>query len=268
MLVLVLDRVLDGDDVPGVAAVDLLDERRERRRLARTGRPADEDQARAAGCASGSTAGGRPSVASRGTRLGSRRTAAAARPRSRCRLMRKRPTPAIRNEASAMRASRYWRRACGASAGQHRLLDVEAVERPFGERDDLAVDANRRRRAGDEQQIAAVARGQQAEPALEPAAVADRRRPRLAGPTRAARESGARCRRRRARGDIAVVRSSGSWITSVPGSSARTQSELPNSELELPARTPTATRPSDHHRIDAGGAVRRDVAREQRHCRR
>ena len=45
VLVLVLDRILDGDDVARVAAVDLVDERRERRRLAGAGRPADEDQA-------------------------------------------------------------------------------------------------------------------------------------------------------------------------------------------------------------------------------
>ena len=69
-------------------------------------------------CASNSTVGGKPSVARRGTRAGSNRTAAAARPRSRCRLTRKRPMPLMRNDASAIRASRYCRRACGASAGR------------------------------------------------------------------------------------------------------------------------------------------------------
>ncbi len=69
-------------------------------------------------CASNSTVGGKPSVDRRGTRAGSNRTAAAARPRSRCRLTRKRPIPAMRNDASAIRASRYCRRACGASAGR------------------------------------------------------------------------------------------------------------------------------------------------------
>jgi len=43
--VLVLDRVLDGDDVALVATIDLIDQCRERRRLARAGCPADDDQA-------------------------------------------------------------------------------------------------------------------------------------------------------------------------------------------------------------------------------
>ena len=45
MRVLVLDRILDGDDVAGVAAVDLVDDRRQRGRLAGAGRAADEHQA-------------------------------------------------------------------------------------------------------------------------------------------------------------------------------------------------------------------------------
>src|SRR3954466_12189077 len=45
MRVLVLDRVFDGDDVPRVAAVDLLDESGERRRLARARRTAHQDEA-------------------------------------------------------------------------------------------------------------------------------------------------------------------------------------------------------------------------------
>ncbi len=40
-----LDRVLDRDDVLGLLAVDLVDHRREGRRLARAGRPGDEDEA-------------------------------------------------------------------------------------------------------------------------------------------------------------------------------------------------------------------------------
>ena len=46
LLVLVqeLDRVLDRDDVVGPVAVDLVDERRERRRLTRAGRARDEDE--------------------------------------------------------------------------------------------------------------------------------------------------------------------------------------------------------------------------------
>ena len=39
-----LDRVLDREDVLGAAAVDVVDQRRERRRLARAGRAGDEDE--------------------------------------------------------------------------------------------------------------------------------------------------------------------------------------------------------------------------------
>ena len=44
MRMLVLDRIFDRDDVPRVAMVDLVDQRRQRRRLAGTGRTADEHQ--------------------------------------------------------------------------------------------------------------------------------------------------------------------------------------------------------------------------------
>ena len=40
-----LDRILDRDDVVGAGAVDLVDQRRERRRLTGAGRPGDEDEA-------------------------------------------------------------------------------------------------------------------------------------------------------------------------------------------------------------------------------
>ncbi len=68
-------------------------------------------------CASNSTVCGSASVDRRGTRVGRSLTVAAARPRSLCRLIRKRPTPTILNDASAMRSTRYSRCACGASAG-------------------------------------------------------------------------------------------------------------------------------------------------------
>ena len=50
---------------------------------------------------------GRPRSDNSGGREGSARIAAAARPRSRCRLMRNRPCPGTRNEASAGAPSRY-----------------------------------------------------------------------------------------------------------------------------------------------------------------
>ena len=66
---------------------------------------------------SASVPGGRPSVARRGGCVGRARTVAAARPRSRCRLIRKRPTPRTRCDPSAIPALRYWARAWDASAG-------------------------------------------------------------------------------------------------------------------------------------------------------
>ena len=55
--------------------------------------------------------------------------------------------------------------------GQHRLFDVDAVERALGERLNAPVHPHRRRRAGDEQQVAAVARREHPQPALEPGRV-------------------------------------------------------------------------------------------------
>ena len=71
-----------------------------------------------------------------------------------------------------MPTSRYCAAACGGSAVEDRFLDVGAVERRAAERDDAAVDADGRRRAGDQQQIAGAARHQLAQPGVEPGAVA------------------------------------------------------------------------------------------------
>jgi hypothetical protein len=56
------------------------------------------------------------------------------------------------------------RRQCG----EHRLFDIDAIERPLGERGHAAVDAHRRRRPCDQKEIAAVTFGQDVQPALEP----------------------------------------------------------------------------------------------------
>ena len=45
MQVFILDGIFNGDDVPCGAAIDLLDERGQRRRFAGAGRSADEHQA-------------------------------------------------------------------------------------------------------------------------------------------------------------------------------------------------------------------------------
>ena len=106
-------------------------------------------------------------LARRGTRTGSMRTAAAARPRSWCRLMRKRARPWIRNEASAIPACAVLLPRVGQQHRQHRFLDVVAVERSRVQPEDAPIDANRGRGAGDEQQIAAAAVCHQTEPLLE-----------------------------------------------------------------------------------------------------
>ena len=112
--------------------------------------------------------GGRPERARRGTRDGSMRTAAAGAAALAVQVdAEARRGPAMRNDASAMPASRYCSRACGGSDRHDRFLDVLAVERALVEPVHAAVDADRRRRAGDEQQIAAAAVGHQPEPLLE-----------------------------------------------------------------------------------------------------
>ena len=101
VLMLVFDRIFDGDDVLGVAPVDLVDERRHRGGLARAGGAADASTSPRLSDDSASTSGGRASSASRGTRVGNTRMAAAARPRSRCRFTRNRPSSGSRSDASA-----------------------------------------------------------------------------------------------------------------------------------------------------------------------
>jgi hypothetical protein len=78
----VFDRVLDGDDVPGVALVDLVDDRRERAGFAGAGDTGDEDET------SGNPRDpvdlrGRLSERIVGGLVGRARIVAAARPRSR-----------------------------------------------------------------------------------------------------------------------------------------------------------------------------------------
>jgi hypothetical protein len=56
--------------------------------------------------------------------------------------------------------------------GQHRVLDVDAVERPFRQRAYLSLDADRRRRAGDEEQVAATRARQDPQPGFKTTRVA------------------------------------------------------------------------------------------------
>ena len=95
-------------------------------------------------------------MARRGGCVGRARTVAAARPRSRCRLTRKRPTPRTRCDASAIPVSAGTAPGRAGERRQDRLLDLLARERRrSGSGSDAAVDAQRRRGAGDEEQVAA-----------------------------------------------------------------------------------------------------------------
>ena len=102
MRVLVLDRIFDGDDVPRVAQVDLVAPAPPASSSCRSRSGRRPGPARAAGGVSASTPAAGRACAKRGTADGRRRIAAAARPRSWCRLMRKRPRSGVRNDASAM----------------------------------------------------------------------------------------------------------------------------------------------------------------------
>ncbi len=156
MDVLVLDRILDRDDVTGVAPVDFLDERREGRALARARRSADEDET------------------SRQLRqqLDRRRQPERREPwHARRQQSHGGGGPAalpvqIDPEAADARHAERGIHDVGFAVdspgvrrqrGKHGLFDVHAVERPFGQRLDAAVDPQRRRRPGHEQQVAAVA---------------------------------------------------------------------------------------------------------------
>jgi hypothetical protein len=84
--VFVLDGIFDGEDMAGFALVDLVDDGGERGRLAGSCGSADEDET--------ATEIGELSDFGRETKFA--QMVAAARPRSRWRLMRKRPTPSMR----------------------------------------------------------------------------------------------------------------------------------------------------------------------------
>ena len=101
-----------------------------------------------------STPGGRPREARRGGCDGRARTAAAARPRSRWRLIAEAAEPRMRYERIGDPALAVGARGAPREHRQHRLLDLVARERRLGEREEAAVDSNGRRRSGDEQQIA------------------------------------------------------------------------------------------------------------------
>ena len=95
---------------------------------------------------SASTEGGRPRLASRGTSVGSRRMAAAGRPRSWCRLIRNRPSSPPRKDASAIPCSRKARRACGGSAGS----TASAISSPSSGPSSIGTTAPSTRFAGGE----------------------------------------------------------------------------------------------------------------------
>ena len=164
--VLVLDRVLDRDDVACVAPVDLLDERGERGRLARSGRASHEDEpARQPGEALGARRQSERGEAGRlrGERADRRGGAAALAvqidpeapdPRD--------PVRGVRDPGLAVLRARVAR-----ESRQHGLLDLLTGERRLLERDDAAVRPDRRRRTGHEQEVAALARDELLQPAVQ-----------------------------------------------------------------------------------------------------
>ena len=165
--VLVLDRILDGDDVARVAQVDLVDQRRERGGLAGAGRAADQDQAarqprqrfdRRRQVERGEARdGGRQAADRRGgaaalvVQVDAEAPEVGGAERS------------VGDAALAIELARVRRQ-----RRRDGVLDFLAAERRLGQRHDLAVDAQRRRRAGHEQQIARRSRRHLAEPRAQP----------------------------------------------------------------------------------------------------
>ena len=90
-----LDRVLDRDDVAGVVAVDEVDHRRQRGRLAAPGRPGHQHQARLQIRTACVSTGGTPSFSIETILVGHLRNTAPRRAPARKKLPRKRATPGI-----------------------------------------------------------------------------------------------------------------------------------------------------------------------------
>ena len=121
---------------------------------------------------SASTPGGRPSDGEPRHAAGSARMAAAARPRSRCRLMRKRPSagePVGRVGDAGVAVLRAGVRRQRRQRPRPRSSSPSSGAPPSGTT--RAVDPDRGGRAGDEQQIAAAAGHQLAQPRVEPGAI-------------------------------------------------------------------------------------------------
>ena len=155
--VLVLDGIFDGDDVPGVAAVDGIDQRGQRRGLARIRSRRRSTRGRASRRDSGSISGGRLSSAQsrhlRGQHADRRRGAPALVMQVDAEASQRRdPQRRVGNA----RGSWNCRAACGGSNGTIIASMSSTVEREVGDRRQQAVDANDRRRARHEQQIAAL----------------------------------------------------------------------------------------------------------------
>jgi hypothetical protein len=166
VLVFVLNRVFDRDDVPCGAAVDVVHQRRQRRRFARPGWPPDEHQS--------ARKLRQQFDRRRQPKCGETRNTRRQQPD--CRGASATFTVKIDSEAPnaaqakgcindvrvAIDPARV-RRKCG----QNGVLDIDAIEGPFRERQHSAVNANRWRRAGNEQQIASTTGRQQAKPSFD-----------------------------------------------------------------------------------------------------
>ena len=107
-------------------------------------------------------------IAKRGTRAGSSRIAAAARPRSWCRLMRNRPTPGDTERRVGDRRFRVGAARAAAAPAAPPLRSLRRRAAPPRHRKDAPVDPDGRGRPRNEQQIAPVASRENPQPRLQP----------------------------------------------------------------------------------------------------
>ena len=167
---LVLDRVLDGDDVARLASIQFVDQRRQRRRLARAGPAADEHQA------------ARELRQVLHLRRQRERRQSRHIARQRADGGRRPAALAVQVDAEASDARQAERRVGDAVAlvdlagvrrhrGEHGALDVRPGQGVLADRHDALVDARRRRGVRHQQQVRAAALDHLTQPGLEPARV-------------------------------------------------------------------------------------------------
>ena len=159
-----LDRVLDRDDVRRRGLVDVVDHRRERRRLARAGRAGDQDDP---ALLVGQLADHRRQrqLLDRADPVRDRAATSETPPRWRKALMRKRATPGsrARGRSRARRSnSASWTSSCSRSCSAPSVSRRSSGRSVVAQRAELAVDAGQRQRADLQVQVGSVARDERA----------------------------------------------------------------------------------------------------------